>query len=248
MALRVRRRGKRRQNQAHPLIRAGDRTMTFVTDRGGGELDGIELPSMEEIEAALDTVPEELDWDWASGRLFPLFERGYGEGVTGDPMVNTVSHLGVGIGYGIDFGPVIGRVTRSMARRWEASVQQIEQAAFTHLAEVVAGIGAIDLQPTVHRGHFFRGLGKPDGWASSVILAGEAELVRIFGSRDVLFTVPARNSLLAFGPATPTRAVVEVTLQLESMDPHPLQLDPFVMEDGILRWEGLEDDEPIGVV
>jgi hypothetical protein len=228
------------------LIRAGDRTMTFV-QAPNDQSDGLEMPSIEEINTALEAVPEDLNWDWASSRLIPLFERGYGEGVTGDQMVNTVSHLGVGIGFGIDFGPAIGRVTESMARRWEASVEQLERAAFAHLADVVARVAPSDLQALVHRGHLLRALGEPAGWASSVVLAGEAELVRVIGTRNAIFTLPARNSLLAFPPATPSQVVAEVTWELESMDPHPLRIDPFVMVDGVLRWEGLEE-EPADIV
>jgi hypothetical protein len=236
---RHRRKPKQAAGPARGLIRAGDRTMTFVRD--GDEPDGAELPSAEEIEAAFSELPDELSWDWAAPRLIPLFERGYGEGIGGDPMVNAVSHLGVGIGFGIDFGPVFGRVTQSMARRWEASVEQIQHTAFQRLADVAATVNRSDLQSIVHRGYLFRALGTPGGWASSIILAGETELIRIFGSRDAIFTLPARNSLLAFAPGTPSRAVVEVTVQLESMDPHPLGLDPFWMEDGVLRWEGLDE-------
>src|SRR5690606_10692620 len=119
MALRIRRRKERAQRRTERLIRAGDRTMTFIQDSSAG--DGTHTPSIEEVEAALRDVPDELSWEWASSRLIPIFERGYGEGVPGDPMVNTSSHLGVGIGFGIDFGPAFGRVTRSMAQRWEAS-------------------------------------------------------------------------------------------------------------------------------
>jgi hypothetical protein len=217
--------------------------MTFVAPIDEDVDDGIVLPSAAEIEAALSEIPEELSWDWAAPRLMPLFERGYGEGVAGDPMVTSLSELGVGIGYGIDFGPVIGRVTRSMAERWEASGEQIEHAAFAHLADVVAGISRSAVQPAVHHGHLVQALGQPGGWASSVILAGAAEVSRIFGTRDATFTVPARNALLAFGPGTPARAVAEITVQLESMDPHPLELDPFVMEGGVLRWSGLADED-----
>lgn len=204
--------------------------MTFVRD---AEEDGVQ-PSIDEIEAALAAIPAELDWDWASHRLIPLFERGYSEGVTGDPMVNTVTPLGVGIGFGIDLGPMIGRVTQSMGQRWEASVEQIERAAFAHLAEVVAGVNRSDVQPIVIQGHFFRALTVPLGWSSSVILAGESELIRIFGTRDAFFTAPTRHSLLAFGLGTPTRVVAQITVECELQDPHPLQLDPFVMADGVL--------------
>lgn len=231
-----RRRAKPRQPR---MIRAGDRTMTFVTTLKEQRGAGADFPSEEEIDAALGDVPEELSWDWAAPRLIPLFERGYGEGVTGDPMINTESPLGIGIGFGIDFGPFFGRVTRSMGERWEASVEQIEHAAFEHLAEVAATVSSRDLQSVVHRGHFFRALGTPAGWASSIVLARESELTRIFRTRDAIFMTPARNSLIAFAPSTPLRAVMEITMQLESKDPNPLELEPFVMRDGVLRWEGL---------
>jgi len=217
--------------------------MTFVPPEDTERMDGVLVPPIEEIEAALEQVPEDLTWDWASARLFPLFECGYGEGITGDPMVNSITDLGVGIGFGIDFGPVFGRVTQSMARRWEASVEQIEHAAFTHLSEAVSRVGPADLQPVVHRGHLFRALGLPGGWASSAVLAGAEELIRIFRTRDAIFTTPSRNGLLAFGPGTPARAVAEITGSLEALDPVPLHLDPFVMEDGVLRWEGLNPDD-----
>lgn len=225
------------------LIRAGDRTMTFLQTPEQESSDGSYTPSLEEVEAALAEVPEELTWDWVAPRLIPLFERGYGEGVSGDPMVNVETRLGVGIGFGIDFGPAFGRVTRSMAQRWEASVEQIEAAAFAHLAEVAASVTRRQVQAVVHQGHLFRALGEPSGWASSLVLAGESELIRIFGARDQLFTVPSRRQLVAFGPGTPARTVGEVTAMLEALDPHPLLMDPFVMLDGSLTWEGVTEEE-----
>lgn len=218
--------------------------MTFVPAADDAE-DGIQQPSIEEIEAALRAAPAEIDWDWASRRLIPLFERGYTEGITGDPMVNTVSRLGIGIGFGIDFGPCFGRVTRSMARRWESSIEQIEAAAFAHLAELVPDVTSADLQSVVHQGHLFRALSVPGGWASSIVLADEAEIVRIFRTRDAAFTCPSRNSLVAFAPGTPARVVGQITAELEAVDPHPLLIDPFVMEDGVMQWGGLADEEAI---
>lgn len=242
MAIKLRRR-KTKNQRSHGLIRAGDRTMTFVQDADAAR-DG-SGPSIDEIEMALSETPAELDWEWSSQRLIPLFERGYGEGVTGDPMINTVTSLGVGIGFGIDLGPMIGRVTRSMGERWEASVEQIERAAFARLADVVAGVRPADVQSIVVQGHFFRALTVPTGWSSSVVLAGAPELIRIFGTRDAIFTAPTRHLLLAFGPGTPARAAASITVECELQDPHPLQLDPFLMDDGVLQWEGALIDEPM---
>jgi hypothetical protein len=222
------------------LIRGGSAELTL--GRGFREqevLDGLERPAEEEFIAALESLPKDLTWDWTRPRIVPLFERGYDEGTTGDPLINARSGLGVGIGFGIDLGPMLARISRSMAQRWEASVEQIEAAAFTHLAEVAATVTPRDLQSVVHHGHLFRALGVPGGWASSMILTGEAEITRIFGLQDQIFTIPARNQLLAFDASTPARAVAEVTLTLESLDQHPLEIDPFVLTAGTLRWEGL---------
>lgn len=221
------------------LMRVGSAIAAFRPGYGEEELpDGIERPSEDEIRDALAGLPAEMTWDWAAPRLVPLFERGYAEGITGDPMVNTVTALGVGIGFGIDLGPMLGRVTRSLATRWEVSVEQLETAAFARLAEVASTVTARDLQPVVDRGHFYRALGVPHGWASSMVLAGEDHLTRIFGPHDQVFIAPARHALLAFNAGTPSRAIVEITIQMESLDPHPLQMDPFVLIDGTLSWDG----------
>lgn len=230
------RKGKRRFPS---VMRVGNAVATFRPGFGEEEVpDGVERPSEDEIRDALAGLPAEMTWDWARPRLVPLFERGYAEGVAGDPMINTVTALGVGIGFGIDLGPMLARVTRSLAERWEVSVEQLETAAFSHLAEVASTVTGRDLQPVVHQGHFYRALGVPHGWASSMVLAGEEELTRIFGPQDQVFTAPARNSLFAFDASTPSRAIAEITIQFEALDPHPLEMDPFVLLDGTLSWDG----------
>ncbi len=212
--------------------------MSWVPPPGDVGEGGFELPSEAELKAAFEALPPDLDWDWASPRLIPIFERGYSDGYPGDQMINVQTALGIGIGFGIDFGPAFGRVTVSMAQRWEASIEQIEHAAFAHLADVAATVTRAALQSIVHRGYFFRALGTPPGWASSIVLAGEEELIRIFGTTDAVFTAPTRGALLAFPPATPPRAIAEITADLEALDPHPLLLDAFGMIDGALHWAG----------
>lgn len=206
------------------------------------EDDGVVVPSAEEIQAALDAMPADLSWDWAAPRLVPVFERGYVDGTPGEPLLNTLAPVGVGIGFAIDMGPILARVSRSLAARWEASVEQIERAAFAHLAEVARTVTARDVQPFVYRGHLVRGLGEPGGWSSSLLLDGAATLCRIFGPHDQVFTAPSRGNLLAFDAATPGRAIVDVTLAFEGLDPNPLELDPFSLVDGTLTWDGLESE------
>lgn len=58
--------------------------------------------------------------------------------------------------------------------------------------------------------------------------------------QDQIFTTPARNMLLSFDASIPTRAIGEITVGLEELDPHPLLLDPFTLRGGVLSWDGLE--------
>ena len=206
---------------------------------------GVSIPDERELRDALATIPDDFDWDWARTRLVPLFERGGAEGTVGDPMINALTSLGVGIGFGIEIGPMLARVTKSMAQRWETSVEQIEHVAFDNLQRAVAEVDRRDLQPAVFNGHMLRALPNPQGWASSVILAGEAAVTRIFGEQDQIFTTPTRGVLLAFDAQVPMRAVMDVTVALEELDPHPLMLEPFVLRDGGLIWAGTVSDEEL---
>lgn len=205
---------------------------------------GTSIPDERQLREAIGSIPEEIDWEWARPRIVPLFERGGAEGTVGDPMINMVTPLGVGIGFGIELGVMFARVTKSMGERWEASVEQIERVAFENLRDAVALVDRRDLQRAVFNGHVLHALPDPPGWASSVILAGEAEITRIFGDHDQVFTTPTRSALLSFDARTPKRAIVDVTLALEEMDDHPLLIDPFVLEGGSLAWSGLFEDEP----
>lgn len=200
---------------------------------------GTVIPTERELRRALGSIPDDMSWEWAEPRLTPLFERADASGIDGDPAINAVAELGVAIGFGVEMGPTFVRVTRSMAQRWEASLEQIEAAAFRHLEDIAQRISRKDLQHAVHHGHMMRALPEPGGWASSVILAGEATVARIFGSHDQVFTVPSRNVLLAFDEKVPDHVIADVTTGLEELDPHPLLLDPFVLNAGRLAWTGL---------
>src|SRR5919106_4590649 len=166
---------KRRSRQRHRprWLRLGRKAQISTDYLAQPEIPGTVKPSQREIERALDSIPDDFGWQWAEPRLTPIFERPrMSEGVDGDPLLNTVTPLGVAIGFGIEVGPTFARVSRSMAARWEASLEQIEAAAFRHLAEAVGRLCRSDLQHAVHQGHPMRALTVPDGWASSVILAG----------------------------------------------------------------------------
>ena len=71
---------------------------------------GTSIPHQRELLDVLATIPDDFDWDWARTRLVPLFERGGVQGTVGDPMINALTSLGVGIGFGVEIGPMLARV------------------------------------------------------------------------------------------------------------------------------------------
>lgn len=234
------------RNRLPATIKAGKSNATlspeFRARRAGP---GESIPTEREIRDAISSVPEDFAWDWARSRIVPLFERGGSEGTVGDPMINVLTSLGVGIGFGVEIGPMFARVTKSMSERWEASVEQIEHVAFENLQRAVGDVDRRDLQPAVFNGHMLRALPSPSGWASSVMLAGEAQVTRIFGDHDQIFTAPTRNALVSFGAQVPMRAVMDVTVGFEELDPHALMLEPFFLRDGRLSWSGTFPDDGI---
>jgi hypothetical protein len=228
------------------VIRVGDRTAEVSSEfRRHDPGPGVVTPSEREIRDAIASIPDDLDWAWARGRIAPVFERPGAGSLNGDPILHGVSELGVAFAFAIEVGPLFTPVTASMAERWEASLEQIEAAAFDHLQAAVAPITRKQVQHAVHRGHLIRFLPEPGGWASSVILAGVDEVTRIFGPQDQIFTVPSRNGLMSFSAGTPGGTVLDVTLGMEEMDLHPLELEPFVLENGRLSWTGVIDDEDL---
>jgi len=233
-----RRKGQRRLPRR---LDVGDGRSAILSDayRAQQPTAGTAMPTERELRDALRSIPDDLTWDWARPRFTPLFERADGSGIDGDPQLHAVTSLGVAVGFGVEVGPTFARVTASMAARWEASVGQIEAAAFAHLAEEIRAVGPKDLQHVVHRGHMTRCLPAPGGWASSAILAGDDEIRRIFGPHDQVFTAPSRNALLSFDAGVPMPVVLDLTAMLEEADPHPLLIDPFVLRGGRLTWMGL---------
>lgn len=232
------------RNRLPAALKAGDWTAEISSEfRNHDPGPGVVTPTEHELRDALTSIPDEMDWGWARPRITPVFERPGTGSVDGDPILHAVAEIGVAVAFAIEIGPMFTPVTASMAERWETSLEQIKAAAFDHLHAVVAQLSPKVVQQAVHRGHLVRVLPEPGGWASSVILAGTDEVTRLFGPHDQIFTVPARNAIVSFTSATPMDTVYDVTFGLEELDLHPLQLEPFVLRDGRLSWQGLVHDD-----
>jgi hypothetical protein len=200
---------------------------------------GVVTPTRRELKHAMDSIPDDLSWEWAKERLVPVLERPGSDPFPQDPQLSAVADCGVSYGFGIEIGPGFARVNRGMATRWDRPDEVIRDVALANLRRRL-----YDEDPTFETVDVPKGavvvrlLTKPQGFASSVLLVPDA-LRRIFGDADQVFTAPSRPVLLAFPPDATADEIELVTREMEELDQHPLLLDPFRLTGGQLRWDGL---------
>jgi hypothetical protein len=191
---------------------------------------------------AFRAMPNPVLWDWAAPRLMPLLS-----GPQFDdpdlPIVRITSELGPAIEFGLDLGGVFATVDRRVAERWECSPDQLLQRGLTNLRDRAARIAPDQVVAGVMSGRTIRVLRDRPTWASSALL-DLPTIHRLFGAHDQLLAAPTTGCLVSLPIDTPTRTAAEIAIDFEG----PLTslfLDPFVMEDGTLRWVGdaLGDDD-----
>lgn len=222
---------------------------------GAGELNisvrtgvGVALAVLREHRAmvrAAKRMPKPVPWDWARTRVVPLL-AGPMIDPEGESPVRSVMDPGVTVIFGLDLGDAFPIVDEVVARRWECSPDQILAAAEANLRRWSARLEPSIVRNATMSGHRIRLIDVSPGWASSLLLVPEA-IRRLFGDHDQVFAAPRRETLLSFRPDIPGRIAGDIVVDFELGTPRPLMLEPFALQDGIVRWGGAEDwedDEP----
>ena len=196
------------------------------------------------LRRAVRKMPNPVPWDWAAPRLMPLLS-----GPQFDdpdlPLVRLTSELGPAIEFGLDLGGVFVTVDRRVAERWECSTDQLLERGLVNLRDRAARIAADQVVAGVRSGRTIRILRDKPAWASSILL-DLASVHRLFGSHDQLLAAPTTSCVVSVPIETPPRIAGEIVIDFEG----PLTslfLDPFIMEDGVLRWVGnaMGDDDDL---
>jgi hypothetical protein len=188
---------------------------------------------------AAKRVPRPMPWDYARPRIVPLlcgpsFDR------PGEEVMRAVAGPGCAIEFGIDLGGVFPLVDQPVADRWECTSEQLREVALANLRPRLERLPASAVSPGALSGRIIRTLRLPRGLASSAVLLSD-QLIRIFGQHDQIFGAPSRSLLVSFPLETPRWVVAETVVDLEESSPLPLLLDPFVLHDGKLIWQPVED-------
>lgn len=157
-----------------------------------------------------------------------------------EPLVRRVSELGCALIFGLPLGPGFSFIDGVVARRWECTPSQIEEAAMRNLLERAAKLPAETVRTATFSGHLV-GLARGPSWVSSLLLVPD-ELRRLFGPQDQIFMAPGHGVLISFPPTMPHGLAADVAIDFERSELYPLMLDPFAIEDGRVVWGGAYDD------
>ena len=218
--------------------RKAERRWTAQVFEGPPTGPDVVTPSVEEVLAALETMPQELTWEQIGAEVVPLFQRVRPYHASMPEQLRVVVPPGLTVGFGVDIGPAFITVSPEMAQEWGVPADEILHRALANLEARMAGVRACD----VHDGSIgdvpVRILQSPTGSASTYVLVPEA-LGRILGRHRQLVLAPMRNLLMSL-PITADRDFAAWLFdEIAAQDPNCLAPAAFVIGDGQLALEPL---------
>jgi hypothetical protein len=238
---------KRKRAAKRSMPRRGSRPAdpwpTVEVFDGGPVGPDVETASLEDVMAAMATVPEGLDWAELADEIVPLFQRLRPYHPSMPEPVRMVVPPGLSIGFGVDIGPAFLNVTPDMLERWGRTTDEVLRQAMANLERRMAAVSADDLYVGEIEELPMRWLQSPTGAASTYVLLPEA-LGRILGRHRQLLLAPMRNLLISIPAGASRELAAWLFEELASQDPNCLAPAAYLVGDGRLQVEPL--GEPFG--
>lgn len=194
--------------------------------------------SVDEVMAALETMPRELAWEAVVQEVVPLFQRVRPYHPSMPEQLRVVVPPGLTVGFGVDIGPAFITISPEMAADWGVPPDEILGRAVANLEQRMAAVRPRDVHDGTIGGVPVRVLQSPTGSASTYVLVPGA-LGRILGPQRQLLLAPMRNLLISL-PLTADREFAAWLFdEFASQDPNCLAPAAFVVGDGTLALEPL---------
>jgi hypothetical protein len=199
---------------------------------------GMEQASPEDVLRAMGALPPDLDWELLAPNLIPILPR-WRPMPPGTPEpVRVTLPPGIPTGFGVDIGPACLVVGIDMLDRWQLGSADLVAAALENLRTRMRSVRRRDVVHQALDGVPVALLQSGLGCASALVLVPD-ELERIFGAEPQCLIAPMRDLLISL-PADTDRSFVRwLNEEFSTMDPNGLDLDAFVLQDGLLRYESL---------
>lgn len=195
---------------------------------------------LSEVLQAIERLSPELPWEEVAPSVLPVFERAVSPSLPPEArdQVRVLLPPGVPVGFGVDIGPALMRVTSQLLERWGQTADALAVRAVFNLRSRAATVDPADLHRSPVDGLAVTAYQSGDGWASALLLVPDL-LGRLFGEHSQLFGAPMRDLLLSVPIGSDREAFAWLVRQLSAIDPNGLALEAFAFEGGLLRREPL---------
>jgi hypothetical protein len=199
---------------------------------------GVVQATPEAVLRAMGSLPPDLEWEVMAPSVIPILPRRRPmPSRAGEPFRVTLPP-GIPTGFGIDIGPAFLVIGESLLGSWPIGPAELVATALENLRTRMRPVRARDLLHQRFDGVPARILQSGVGCASALVLAPD-ELRRIFGREPQLLVAPMRDILISLPPDADRGQVAWLNEEFAAMDPNGLDLDAFLLEDEVLRYEAL---------
>lgn len=196
--------------------------------------------SIDDVMAAIESVPQGLEWADLADRVIPVFQRvrPYPPGMP-EP-IRVVVPPGLSVGFGVDIGPAFLGVHTDILDGWPVTAAELLERALANLARRMAAVSRNELIHGSVGDVPIRALQASSGCASTYVLLPEP-LRRIFGTEPQLLIAPMRNLLVSMPLETDREFAAWLFDEFSAQDPNGLAPAAFVVRDRTLEIEPLGD-------
>jgi hypothetical protein len=194
--------------------------------------------SVDEVMAAVQALPADLNWPDVADLVVPVFPRlrPYPPGMP-EPLRIAVP-AGMTLGFGIDAGPAFVTVDKALAGRWNVSAHELVGRALANVDRLIAETVPAEVIHSSIGDVAVDWLQSHSGSASTYVLRPRS-LARFFGAGNRLVIAPMRNLLLSMPPDVDREFAVWLYQEIAVQDPNCLASIGFLIEDGELTLEPL---------
>ncbi|HEU5203416.1 MAG TPA: hypothetical protein VFU17_03910 [Candidatus Limnocylindrales bacterium] len=218
--------------------RQAERRWTAQVFEGPPNGPDVVSPSVEEVMAAIETMPQELTWEVIASEVVPLFQRVRPYHPSMPEQLRIVVPPGLSVGFGVDIGPAFITVSPEMAEEWGVRADDILARALANLEGRMAAVRPRDVYDGTIGDMPVRILQSPTGSASTYVLVPQA-LGRILGRHRQLVLAPMRNLLISLPIGADRELAAWLFDEFAAQDPNCLAPTAFVVGDGHLALEPL---------
>lgn len=176
-------------------------------------------------------LPEHPTWEWARRRIVPVIELP--EPTSDEPQATVAGPFGMRVGFGIGVDQVLFRIGRAMARSWDITDGELEDAALSNLRAQASSLGADEVGAMDHEGTTARFLTSPPANAAALVLVPDG-LQRILGPEPQTLVTVSRGLLVSLPASAPAKLVWDFMTVIAALDPTPIEEGPFTLAEGRL--------------